>query len=236
MRFEFAGVEQICNLDQTRACDSYQKEDTSDPTSRRLLLIRRRDGRDENPPRFENLERTGERFSAYGVEDDIDSADLLLKTNRLDVNDLIGTQRTNVINITAERRGNNFGTGSFRKLDRIGTHVTGCTMHQHSFRVIHLSVIVQHLPSCHCDHRNRGGFDVTQSRWLSCDHVGLGESILGLGASELGIGHAKYLIAGLDVSNLVTDALDNTGQVRSKNQRQWLKKHAFPGSHQCIPW
>src|SRR5262249_30640868 len=138
MRCEFAGVEQIRKLDQTRACDSDQKEDTSDPTSRRLL-IRRRDGRDEHPPRFKNLERTGERFSAYGVEDDIDSADLLLKTNRLDVNDLIGTQRTNVINSAAKRRGNNFGTGSFRKLDRIGTHVTGCPMHQYSFRVIHLS-------------------------------------------------------------------------------------------------
>ena len=133
---ELTRIEQRSHPTQTSRGDSDEKEHALNALSSRLFLIRHGDRGHENSSRFENFEGAVQCLAADRIDHDVDVLHPIFETHRLHVDDVVGTKGLNVIHITCEGSGDNFGSGSLRELDRIGPDIAGSTMYKHRFRAV----------------------------------------------------------------------------------------------------
>ena len=84
-------------------------------------------------------------------------------------------------------------SGRMCKLHRVGTHIPGGTMNQHSVTRANFGVAKEHLSGGHRYYRHRGRLEEVATAGFVCQHLSGGHGVLCVRAGKAGIGNPEHL-------------------------------------------
>ena len=182
-----------------------------------ILLLAARTNGDHSAAGLQQSPRAAECFSADRVKNHIDVSDQLLERNALVVDDLIGSEAGDEIQIGGRCCRDDMRAVEVGQLHRIEAHGSCSAVNQNAIASHKLRPLKEALPGCQGTDRNGCGLDVREMRGQRSDGRGHGDAIFCQRSFREPVVHAKDFLADLQRAIRITKSCDDSRELMTRD-------------------